>query len=37
LPEPKSRTVIPFGVAYGSDIEKVKKIVLKEIKSLKTP
>ncbi len=35
LPEPKSRTVIPFGVAYGSDIEKVKKIVLKEIKSLK--
>ena len=35
LPEPKSRAVIPFGVAYGSDIEKVKKIVLKEIKSVK--
>lgn len=35
LPEPKSRAVIAFGVAYGSDIEKVKKIVLKEIKSIK--
>jgi MscS family membrane protein len=33
-PEPKSRVVIPFGVAYGSDIEKVKKIVMKEIKSV---
>jgi|APSaa5957512622_1039677.scaffolds.fasta_scaffold33350_2 small-conductance mechanosensitive channel len=32
LPEPKSRVVIRFGVAYGSDIDKVKKIVLKEIK-----
>lgn len=30
-PEPKSRVVIPFGVAYGSDIEKVKKIVMKEL------
>jgi MscS family membrane protein len=35
LPEPKSRVVIPFSVAYGSDIEKVKKIVLKEIRSVK--
>lgn len=35
LPEPKTRVVIPFGVAYGSDIEKVKKIILKEIKTLK--
>ena len=35
LPEPKTRVVVPFGVAYGSDIEKVKKIVLKEIKSVK--
>jgi small-conductance mechanosensitive channel len=35
LPEPKSRAVIPFSVAYGSDIEKVKKIVVKEIKSIK--
>ncbi|MEM3113152.1 MAG: mechanosensitive ion channel family protein [Candidatus Pacearchaeota archaeon] len=34
LPEPKSRVVIPFGVAYGSDIEKVKNIVIKEIKSV---
>lgn len=31
-PEPKSRVVIPFSVAYGSNIEKVKKIVLSEIK-----
>jgi len=35
LPEPKVRVVVPFGVAYGSNIEKVKKIVLKEIKSVK--
>ncbi|MCH7568817.1 MAG: mechanosensitive ion channel family protein [Nanoarchaeota archaeon] len=34
-PEPKSRVIIPFGVAYGSDIEKVKKIVLAEIKKVK--
>jgi MscS family membrane protein len=35
LPEPKSRVVVQFGVAYGSDIEKVKKIVLKEVKTVK--
>ena len=35
LPEPKSRVVIEFGVGYGSDIEKVKNIVLKEIHSIK--
>lgn len=35
LPEPKSRVVIKFSVAYGSEIEKVKKIVLKEINSIK--
>jgi len=35
LPEPRTRVVIPFGVAYGSDIDKVKKIVLKEINSIK--
>ena len=34
LPEPKSRVVVPFSVAYGSDIEKVKKVVLKEIHSI---
>lgn len=34
LPEPKSRVVIPFSVAYGSNIEKVKKVVLKEIKKI---
>lgn len=34
LPEPKSRAVIPFGVAYGSDIEKVKRVVMKEIKKI---
>ena len=32
LPEPKSRVVVPFGVAYGTDIEKVKKVVLTAIK-----
>lgn len=35
LPEPKSRVVVPFGVAYGSDVEKVKKIVLSEIRKVK--
>jgi len=35
LPEPKVRVVIPFGVAYGSNVEKVKKIILKEIKTVK--
>lgn len=34
MPEPKSRVVIPFGVAYGSDVEKVRKVVLKEIKQI---
>ena len=31
LPEPKTRVVVPFGVAYGSDVDKVKKVVMKEI------
>ena len=35
LPEPKTRVVVPFGVAYGSDIEKVKKVVMKEVLTLK--
>jgi len=34
LPEPKSRAVVPFSVSYGNDIDKVKKIILKEIKTL---
>ena len=34
LPEPKSRVVIPFSVAYRSKIEKVKEVVLKEIKTI---
>lgn len=34
-PELKSRVVINFGVAYGSDINKVKKIVLGELKKIK--
>ena len=35
LPEPKTRVVVPFGVAYGSDVDKVKEIVLKELKTIK--
>ncbi len=34
-PDPSVRVVIPFGVAYGSDVEKVKKLVLKEIEKIK--
>ena len=34
LPDEKARIVVPFSVAYGSDIDKVKKIVMKEINKL---
>ncbi|MFH1802829.1 MAG: mechanosensitive ion channel domain-containing protein [archaeon] len=34
LPEKKVRKTIPFGVAYGSDVDKVKKIVLAELKKV---
>jgi len=34
LPEPKARVVVPFGVAYGSDVDKVKSLVLAEIKKV---
>ncbi len=34
LPDPTARIVVPFSVAYGSNIDKVKKIVMKEIKKL---
>jgi len=34
LPDPKTRATVPFSVAYGSNIEKVKKIVLKELKTI---
>lgn len=34
LPNPTTRIVIPFSVAYGSNISKVKKVVMKEIKKL---
>tara|TARA_Y100000310_G_scaffold327843_1_gene394814 strand:- start:4032 stop:5081 length:1050 start_codon:yes stop_codon:yes gene_type:complete len=33
-PEPKSRAVVPFGVGYGTDVEKVKKLVEAEIKKI---
>ncbi|MBW2989434.1 mechanosensitive ion channel family protein [Candidatus Woesearchaeota archaeon] len=34
LPNPTERIVVPFSVAYGSDIDKVKKVVMKEIMKL---
>jgi len=34
LPEPATRVVVPFSVAYGSDVAKIKKIVLKEVKKI---
>jgi MscS family membrane protein len=34
LPEPKSRAVISFGVAYGTNIDKVKKLIAKELKKI---
>ena len=33
-PEPAVRVVIPFGVAYGSDVQKVKKTVMKVISKI---
>ena len=35
LPDPKTRATVSFSVVYGSSIEKVKKIVLKELKTIK--
>lgn len=35
LPDESARAVFDFSVAYGSDPEKVKKIVLQEIKKIK--
>ncbi|MBT6690504.1 mechanosensitive ion channel family protein [archaeon] len=35
LPGPETRVVVPFGVAYGSDVKKVKKLALGEIKKVK--
>lgn len=34
-PSPPVRVVVPFGVAYGSDVDKVKKIALQTIKKNK--
>jgi small-conductance mechanosensitive channel len=34
LPDPKTRATIAFGVAYGSSVEKVKRVVLKELKTI---
>lgn len=33
-PDPSARVVIPFGVAYSSDVDKVKRIVIKEIEKI---
>lgn len=35
IPEPRVRIIVPFSIAYGSDVEKVKKIVMEEIKTIK--
>lgn len=35
LPEPKTRVQITFNIAIGSNIEKVKSIVVKELKNIK--
>ncbi len=34
LPEPKVRVNVPFGVAYGSSVQEVKKLVLSEVKKV---
>ena len=35
LPEEKTRVVVPFNVAYGSNIDQVKKIIINEIYKIK--
>lgn len=35
LPDPSARIVIDFGVEYGADPEKVKKVIMGEIKKIK--
>ncbi len=35
LPEPSARIELPFSVEYGSNVDKVKKVVMNEIKKLK--
>jgi MscS family membrane protein len=35
LPDPAARIVVPFGVEYGVDPDKVKRIVLSELKKIK--
>ena len=35
LPDPSARVVVDFGVEYGSDVDKVKRVILGEIKKLK--
>jgi small-conductance mechanosensitive channel len=32
---PKTRVTVEFGVKYGSDVEKVRKLVLNELKNVK--
>ncbi len=34
LPNPTARITVPFSVAYGSNVDKVKKIVMKEVMKL---
>lgn len=34
-PMPKTRVTVEFGVKYGSDVEKVRKLVLNELKNVK--
>jgi len=34
LPDPKERVAIKFGVEYGSDVKKVKDIVIKAVKNV---
>jgi small-conductance mechanosensitive channel len=34
LPNPKARIVVPFSVAYGSNVDDVKKVIMKEINRL---
>lgn len=36
LPEPKVRRIASFSVAYGSDLDEVRKIVLSELRKIKS-
>ncbi|MFC1668745.1 mechanosensitive ion channel family protein [Spirochaetota bacterium] len=34
LPDPKIRVIVEFGVAYGTDVDKVEKVIIDDLKTM---